>query len=290
MNGTDARPMLELRGLVAGFGHNTVLHGVSLEVRSGEFAALLGLNGAGKSVTLKTISGLVPLREGHVLLDGRDITALDPEDRVLAGLAHVPQGRAVFPHLTVAENLRLGGATVRDRARYRDALARVYASFPRLGERRTQLAGTMSGGEQAMLAVGRALMSSPRLVLVDEPSAGLSPIALAELLGIIREVNRTGVTVLMVEQNTTFTLRIADTVHVMQKGRVVLSSAVSDLADPSALLSHLGVGALMRDRIAREVAARAGAAPEPIAPPRTRAKRAVPSRAKPAPRRPRTSG
>lgn len=253
---TVENPMLEVRGLVSGFGHNTVLHGVNLTVARGEFAALLGLNGAGKSVTLKNISGLLTPWKGSVILDGRDITRLDPEDRVLAGLGHVPQGRQVFPHLSVAENLRLGGATVRDRARYNDALARVYESFPRLGERRTQLAGTLSGGEQAMLAVGRALMPSPRLVLIDEPSAGLSPIALAELLGIIREVNRTGVTVLMVEQNTTFTLRIADTIHVMQKGSIVLSSAVSELSDPNELLAHLGVGALMRDRIAREVAAR----------------------------------
>lgn len=254
--------MLQMRGIVAGFGHNTVLHGVDLHVAPGEFAALLGLNGAGKSVTLKTISGLVPPWKGTVTLDGRDITALEPEDRVRAGLAHVPQGRQVFPHLTVLENLRLGGAIVRDRVRYNAALDRVFEAFPRLLERKHQLAGTLSGGEQAMLAVGRALMPSPRLVLIDEPSAGLSPIALGELLQTIREVNQLGVTVLMVEQNTTFTLKIADTVHVMQKGRLVLSTPVQELSDPNELLAHLGVGTLMRDRIAAVVASRASA-PEP---------------------------
>ena len=249
---------LEIRDLRAGFGHNTVLHGVDLTVNEGEFAALLGLNGAGKSVTIKCISGLVPVWSGTVSLFGRDITGLDPEDRVHAGIAHVPQGRSVFANLTVEENLRLGGATVRDRARYAAALERVFTAFPRLAERRTQSAGTMSGGEQAMLAVGRAMMSSPRLVLVDEPSAGLSPIALGELLETIKAINADGTTVLMVEQNTTFAMKVADTVHVMQKGTIAFSSAVDALTDANDLLEHLGVGTLMRDRIASVVAARAG--------------------------------
>ena len=252
-------PVLEVSDLRAGFGHNTVLHGVSFQVTRGEIAALLGLNGAGKTVTLKTISGLLPPWSGAVKIDGVDVTAMEPEDRVRVGIASVPQGRAVFPHLTVQENLRLGGATVRDRRSYEQATARTFEWFPLLAERRRQLAGTLSGGEQAMLAVGRALMSGPKLVLIDEPSAGLSPLALGELLEIIRQVNDTGVTVLMVEQNTTFAMRLADTVHVMQKGTIALSAPVSGLSDPSELLGHLGVGALMRDRIRAVVAARAAA-------------------------------
>jgi branched-chain amino acid transport system ATP-binding protein len=246
----------------AGFGANTVLHGVSFRVREGEFATLVGLNGAGKSVTLKTISGLLPPWSGTVKLDERDLSGMEPEDRVRAGLAHVPQGRAVFPHLSVEQNLRLGGAVLRGRHAVAAAYARVYEAFPRLAERRRQLAGTLSGGEQAMLAVGRAMMPSPRLVLIDEPSAGLSPIALGELLGTIREINRAGTTVLMVEQNTTFALKISDTIHVMQKGMIVLSSPVAELGDPTDLLAYLGVGEMMSERLRAVVAARAAHAPK----------------------------
>lgn len=253
--------LLEASGIRAGFGSNTVLHGVSFTVREGEIAAILGLNGAGKSVTLKTVGGIVPVWQGTLTLDGRDITKLSAEERVEAGMAHVPQGRQVFPELTVEQNLRLGAYTLRrrDRARYAEVLEEVLARFPVLGDRRDQAAGTLSGGEQAMLAVGRALMSRPRIVLVDEASAGLAPIMVRELFDMLRAVNDSGVTILLVEQNVTFSLEIADRAHIMQRGLIVYEGDVPSL-DTDKVAEYLGVGRLLGRGVSAAVRGRSKAA------------------------------
>lgn len=236
--------VLTVRDLHCGFGVHAVLHGVSLDVPEGKITAILGLNGAGKSVTLKTISGLIPTWSGNVTFLGEDITVLETEDRVARGMAHVLQGRAVFPHLSVEENLRLGGAVLKGKSKVATAMAGVYETFPRLAERRAQLAGTLSGGEQEMLAVGRALMPSPKLILVDEASQGLAPIAVEHLFQVLKQVNARGVTMLVVEQNVSFTLGIADRVMVMQKGEIVYTGESGEL-DRNELASLLGIGALL---------------------------------------------
>ena len=240
--------ILSVEGLRTGFGVHTILHGVSLEARTGDITAILGLNGAGKSVTLKTISGLLPAWAGRINFNGEDITQLETEDRVARGMAHVLQGRAVFPHLTIEENLRLGCAVIRDRAKVAAGMDRVYSTFPRLAERSSQLAGTLSGGEQEMLAVGRALMSSPKLILVDEASQGLAPIAVEHLFETLKTVNESGVTMLMVEQNVSFTLGIADRVLVMQKGEIVYQGDSAEL-DRERLAELLGIGALLGSKV-----------------------------------------
>lgn len=238
--------LLRVEALRAGFGANTVLHGVDFTVHRGEVSALLGLNGAGKSVTLKVIGGLVPAWDGRVWFNGDDITRLSVEERVRRGIAHVPQGRHVFPGLTVEHNLRLGAYVLRrrDRSRYRGVLDSVYDRFPRLAERRTQLGGTMSGGEQAMLAVGRALMAEPTLMLVDEPTAGLAPVIADSLVETFRTVKESGVTLLVVEQNVPFALRLADRIHVMQRGAIAYE-APTVAVDHAELVSHLGIGRLL---------------------------------------------
>ncbi|MGH2728161.1 MAG: ABC transporter ATP-binding protein, partial [Actinomycetota bacterium] len=243
--------LLEVDELQAGFGSQPVLHGVSFRVYEGEVAAVLGLNGAGKSVTLKTIGGVLQAWAGHVRFLGRDVTRMSPEERVALGMAHVPQGRQVFPELTVEQNLRLGAYTLRrrDTRRYPAVLDGVLARFPVLAKRRGQAAGTLSGGEQAMLALGRALMSEPKLVLVDEASAGLAPIAVQSLFETLREVNRSGVTILMVEQNVTFTLGIADRAHIMQQGVIVYDGEVASL-DQQRVASLLGIGRLLGRSVA----------------------------------------
>lgn len=239
-------PLLRVTGLRSGFGAHAVLHGVDLEVERGEVAAILGLNGAGKSVTIKVIGGIVPAWDGEIVLDGEDVTGRSVEQRVHAGLAHVPQGRQLFPELTVEENLRVGGYTIRrrDKARYREVVESLYDRFPRLYERRGQAAGTMSGGEQAMLAVARALVSEPELLLIDEPSAGLAPTIVEDVFELLRQVNADGVTILLVEQNVPFALDVADRVHIMQKGRIVHAAPVDEL-DREELVSHLGIGRLL---------------------------------------------
>jgi len=239
-------PLLTVRGLRAGFGANTVLHGVDFDVAEGEIVTLLGLNGAGKSVTVKVVGGLVPAWSGTITLAGHDMTKLSVEERVALGIGHVPQGRQLFPDLSVEENLRLGGYLIRrrDRSRYDAVLERLYAQFPRLAERREQLAGTMSGGEQAMLAVARALVSEPKLLLIDEPSAGLAPSIADQLFDLLREVNAGGVTILLVEQNVRLALRIAERALIMQRGRVVHDGPVAEM-DSDVLATHLGIGRLL---------------------------------------------
>lgn len=238
--------LLELHDVTAGFGAVTVLHGISLSVEEGSIAGIFGLNGAGKSVTMKTIAGLVPARSGSIVFDGQDITKLSPEKRVRLGLGHVPQGRQVFPGLTVEENLRLGAYTLRrrDKKRYAPALDSVFDRFPVLRDRRTQLAGTMSGGQQASLSVARALINEPRLILVDEPSAGLSPKLQGDLREVLQVVKDSGVTMVLVEQNIAFGLSLVDDANLLQTGTVVHSSPVGEL-DNDTLATHLGIGKVL---------------------------------------------
>ena len=218
--------LLEVANLRAGYGSVPVLHGVDLSVDEGSNAVLLGLNGAGKSTTLMTLAGLLPVTGGEIRYDGKPLTG-SPGARVRAGIVLVPEGRHVFPALTVKQNLRLGAWTIRrDARRLRQNLIEVYQIFPRLEERADQLAGTLSGGEQQMLAIGRGLMSSPRLLLIDEASLGLSPKLTEQVFDAVKLINQRGVTVLMVEQNAGV-LAQADTAFVMQQGRVTITGSGS---------------------------------------------------------------
>jgi len=221
--------MLRLEGVRAGYGPIDALRGLDMEVREGELVCLLGANGAGKSSTLRTISGLLRPREGRIVFDGADIHGREPSDVLRAGIAHCPEGRRVFPYLTVRENLTMGAYVRRDGGAIAADLERVYAHFPILGDRRHQAAGTLSGGEQQMLAIGRALMARPRLIMFDEPSLGLAPTVVETTFAIIGDIRRSGTTVLMVEQNARLALRMADRGYVMESGRVVLSGAAREL-------------------------------------------------------------
>jgi branched-chain amino acid transport system ATP-binding protein len=221
--------MLRLEGVRAGYGPIDALRGLDLEVRQGELVCLLGANGAGKSSTLRTISGLLRPRAGRIVFDGTDIHGREPSDVLRAGIAHCPEGRHVFPYLTVRENLTMGAYVRRDAAAVAADLERVYAHFPILADRRRQAAGTLSGGEQQMLAIGRALMARPRLIMFDEPSLGLAPTIVETTFAIIGDIRRSGTTVLMVEQNARLALRMADRGYVMEAGRIVLSGAAREL-------------------------------------------------------------
>ncbi|HUR77595.1 MAG TPA: ATP-binding cassette domain-containing protein [Acidimicrobiales bacterium] len=245
--------LLEVTGLETGFGASQIIFDVSLRVAPGEIAGVLGLNGAGKSVTMKAIAGLIPVWKGKVTLGGQDITSLPAEQRVALGIGNVPQGRQVFPDLTVEENLRLGAYTLRrrDKSRYAPSLANIWERFPKLHERRSQLAGTMSGGEQAALAVGRALINEPKVVLVDEPSAGLAPLVVRDVFQTLRAVAETGVTMVLVEQNVSAALGVVDTVTLLQTGAVAWSGPVEDL-DRSMLASRLGIGTLLGPKPAKK--------------------------------------
>ena len=235
---------LEVQDLRTGFGATPVLHGLSLEVPEATVTALLGLNGAGKSVALKTIAGLVPAWGGTVRLAGADVSRLDTEDRVRAGMGYVLQTRALFPQLTVEQNLRLGGATLAGRGAWRQAVTRILDTYPQLAERRRQLAGSLSGGEQAMLAVGRALMTAPAVLLIDEPTAGLSPSMVGHLVEQLAEVRASGATILLVEQNVRVALTLADHICVLQKGAIAYRGAASSV-DRSELAVLLGIGDLV---------------------------------------------
>jgi branched-chain amino acid transport system ATP-binding protein len=221
--------MLRLEGVRAGYGPIDALRGLDLEVRAGELVCLLGANGAGKSSTLRTISGLLRPRAGRIVFDGTDIHGREPSDVLRAGIAHCPEGRHVFPYLTVRENLTMGAYVRRDAAAVAADLERVYAHFPILADRRRQAAGPLSGGEQQMLAIGRALMARPRLIMFDEPSLGLAPTIVETTFAIIGDIRRSGTTVLMVEQNARLALRMADRGYVMEAGRIVLSGAAREL-------------------------------------------------------------
>jgi branched-chain amino acid transport system ATP-binding protein len=239
-------PLLEAKGIDAGFGVAQVLFGIDLTVAPGEIAGVFGLNGAGKSVFMKVLAGLLPPWAGSVTLAGRDITTMSTEGRVALGMGHVPQGRQVFPDLTVEENIRLGAYTLRrrDKSRYAPSLATVWERFPKLYERRRQAAGTMSGGEQAALAVARALVNEPSILLVDEPSAGLAPLIVADVFASLRAVAETGVTMLLVEQNVATALQLVDSVTILQTGSVAWSGPVGEL-DRSMLAARLGIGRLL---------------------------------------------
>lgn len=222
--------MLTLNGLETFYGHIQALHGISLEVPEGRIVTLLGANGAGKTTTLKTISGLTPPTRGTVEFLGRRLDRLAPEKIVRLGISHVPEGREVFQELTVTENLKMGAYTRRDTREIAASLETVYTHYPILHERRTQLAGTLSGGEQQMLAIGRALMARPRLLLLDEPSLGLAPKLVEDIFRIIQEINaRDGITVLLVEQNANKALRIAHYGYVLETGRLTLADTASQL-------------------------------------------------------------
>ena len=222
--------MLEIKNLHVYYGQIHALKGVSFVVRKGEIVTLIGGNGAGKTTTLRTISGLIPLKEGEILYQGESITGVKAHDLVSQGLVQVPEGRHVFPSMSVQENLDLGAYTRKDKKAVKEDLDKVFHLFPRLKERRQQLAGTLSGGEQQMLAMARALMSSPKLLLLDEPSMGLAPLLVREIFNIVTEINSTGVTILLVEQNANMALSIANRGYVIETGRVVLEGEAASLA------------------------------------------------------------
>jgi branched-chain amino acid transport system ATP-binding protein len=223
--------MLALENLVARYGPVTALAGVSLTVAPAEFVCLIGANGAGKSTTLKAISGLVPAAAGRIRFDGQDIHGLPAQEILKRGIAHCPEGRRVFPYMTVDENLAMGAYVRSDHAAIAEDLARVFDHFPILKERRRQPAGTLSGGEQQMLAIGRALMARPRLILFDEPSLGLAPTVVEAVFGIIAGIQRQGTTVLMVEQNAYMALKLATRAYVLETGRIVLEGPAAALAE-----------------------------------------------------------
>jgi branched-chain amino acid transport system ATP-binding protein len=236
--------VLKLDGVVAAYDDVICLHGVSLEVRRGEIVTLIGANGAGKSTTLKTISGLLAPRAGTIEFDGQTIAGRSPDAIVALGLVQVPEGRRVFPELSVEENLRVGAYLVDQRSKVRGTLSDVYDRFPRLAERRRQFAGTLSGGEQQMLAFGRAMMAQPKLLMLDEPSLGLAPLMVDEVMRSIRVFCESGVTVFLVEQNANLALRLADRAYVMETGKITMTgSGAQLLADERVRASYLGAKA-----------------------------------------------
>ena len=233
--------MLEVKDLEVYYGVIQAIKGVSFEVNQGEVIALIGANGAGKTTILHTVTGLLSPKKGQVLFEGRDITKVPAHKIVSMGMAHVPEGRRVFAELSVYENLKMGAYTRKDKGEIEESLANVYKRFPRLEERKNQMAGTLSGGEQQMLAMGRALMSKPKIILMDEPSMGLSPILVNEIFHIIQAVSESGTTVLLVEQNAKKALSIADRAYVLETGNIVLEGNAKDLLeDDSIKKAYLG--------------------------------------------------
>ncbi|KAA1036437.1 ABC transporter ATP-binding protein [Pseudonocardia sp. EV170527-09] len=234
--------LLEMTGVGAHYGRIQALHEISLTVNEGEVVTLIGANGAGKTTTMRVVSGLRPLSSGSITFDGDDISALRADLRVVRGISQAPEGRGIFPGMTVMENLDMGAYTRRDRKELPAEFDRVFELFPRLAERRSQVGGTLSGGEQQMLAIGRALMAKPRLLLLDEPSMGLAPQFIAQIFRIISEINQQGVTVLLVEQNAQQALSRAHRAYVLESGRIVRSGTGADLlADPAIKDAYLGV-------------------------------------------------
>ena len=219
--------MLEVKDLKVSYGAVQALDGVSLTVSDGEIVSLIGANGAGKTTALRTITGLEKAAAGSIVFDGHDLRKTEPSRKIGLKLAHVPEGRHIFPEMTVEENLEMGAYA--DPAGREETMQTVYARFPRLKERRRQLAGTLSGGEQQMLAVGRALMAKPRMILMDEPSMGLSPLLVQEIFDIIQEVNKQGITILLVEQNARMALSISDRAYVLETGHITIQGKAGDL-------------------------------------------------------------
>lgn len=233
--------MLTVTDLQVYYGVIQAIKGISFSVNQGEVIALIGANGAGKTTTLHTMTGLIQPRAGKIEFEGKDITKMPAHKIVSLGMAHVPEGRRIFQQLTVLDNLKLGAYTRKDKKKIADTLEMVYRRFPRLEERKKQIAGTLSGGEQQMLAMGRALMSEPKIIVMDEPSMGLSPLFVTEIFDIIREISEGGTTVLLVEQNAKKALSIADRAYVLETGKIVLSGNAQDLMnDDSVKKAYLG--------------------------------------------------
>ncbi|MCX7635671.1 MAG: ABC transporter ATP-binding protein [Syntrophales bacterium] len=234
--------MLEMRNVSTFYGNIQALHDVSLHVGEGEIITLIGANGAGKTTTLMSISGIVPPRSGEILFMGQSLRGREPHEIVSLGISHVPEGRRIFPRLTVQENLDMGAFLRRDRVRIKQDLEHVFELFPILAERRSQAGGTLSGGEQQMLAISRALMARPRLLLMDEPSLGLSPIYVRTIFDIIRRISREGTTIFLVEQNANMALKVAHRGYVMENGRIALAGDARDLMNDTAVKSaYLGL-------------------------------------------------
>ena len=239
---TTASPMLEVDGLVAGYGPTRVVHGLSLQVREGGVTALLGANGAGKTTLMKTLCGLLPVQGGTLRFLGQDIGHSAADRRVLAGLVLVPEGRMVFPTLSVQENLRLGGINLRARPQWRRNIERVFDVFPRLRERASQAAVTLSGGEQQMLAIGRGLMAEPKLMLLDEPTLGLAPVMALEIFALVRRLTAEGLTLLLAEQDVQRTLAVASQAYVVENGRIAAHGPAAEIAgDPRIRQAYLGL-------------------------------------------------
>lgn len=233
--------LLEIKDLEVNYGVIKAIKGVSFDVNEGEIIALIGANGAGKTTILHTITGLIQAKKGSIVFDGKELTKTPPHKIVSMGMAHVPEGRRIFQQLSVLENLKLGAYTRKDKSEIASTLKMVYERFPRLEERKNQVAGTLSGGEQQMLAMGRALMSKPRIILMDEPSMGLSPLLVSEIFDIIKVINESGTTVLLVEQNAKKALSIADMAYVLETGNITLSGDAKDLInDESVKKAYLG--------------------------------------------------
>lgn len=233
--------LLEIKDLEVNYGVIKAIKGVSFDVNEGEIIALIGANGAGKTTILHTITGPIQAKKGSIVFDGKELTKTPPHKIVSMGMAHVPEGRRIFQQLSVLENLKLGAYTRKDKSEIASTLKMVYERFPRLEERKNQVAGTLSGGEQQMLAMGRALMSKPRIILMDEPSMGLSPLLVSEIFDIIKVINESGTTVLLVEQNAKKALSIADRAYVLETGKITLSGDAKDLInDESVKKAYLG--------------------------------------------------
>ena len=233
--------MLEIKDLHVFYGAIHALKGISLTVQDGELVSMIGANGAGKTTTLHAISGLLPAASGSVLLDGKDLQKVPANTIIRLGMSHVPEGRHVFASMTVEENLRMGAYILRDSKKIAENLERVYGHFPRLKERRRQLAGMLSGGEQQMLATGRALMTDPRIVLMDEPSMGLSPLLVKEIFSIIQQLHESGITILLVEQNAKMALAVSDRAYVLETGTISMEGPAAELAaDDRVRKAYLG--------------------------------------------------
>jgi branched-chain amino acid transport system ATP-binding protein len=237
-------PLLELKDLTVSYGRIEAVRGISLTVEEGELVTLIGANGAGKTTTMRAISGIRPLSRGSVWFDGRDITRMKAHERVIAGIVQAPEGRGVFPGMSVLENLEMGAyaRTFKTKAAHDETLGMVFALFPRLEERRTQVGGTLSGGEQQMLAIGRALMARPRLLLLDEPSMGLAPMMIQTIFRTVSDINASGTTILLVEQNAQQALSRSDRAYILETGGVVTTGPGKQLLlDPAVKQAYLGV-------------------------------------------------
>ena len=223
--------MLEVKDLEVYYGVICALKGISFEVNQGEIVTLIGANGAGKTTTMQSVVGLIPARSGSVMFDGKDISKTPCHKIVHLGMTQVPEGRRIFQELTVYENLLMGAYSIKEQSGFKNDIEAIYTRFPRLAERRNQIAGTLSGGEQQMLAMGRAIMSHPKLLMLDEPSMGLSPLLVDQVFEIIKDINRDGTTILLVEQNAGKSLAISDRAYVLENGKIVLSGTGKELAE-----------------------------------------------------------